>query len=329
LTDEMPREVATDVRRLGAALEARVPPKALDRNLIVASWRWPMVLRAADDWIAADRPRGTRDLRAIRLLAEVVRHFDVLAIQGLMAGAPTFHPVMDLLGPDWAFMMTGLSRESTYNERTAIVFDTRKVLPQGLAGQIVLPGDGKQAGGGDAFHSSQFFRPPFFAGFRCLGSGFTLVNQHIVFGTPAERVAEIEALGHWIATVSSGAYWERNLIVVGQLQLMRSGSAVHDAFLAAGLRQPPDLVDLASYVNTRGQPVSMASTIAWVETKGSRELAIPYLRGGVFNYHDPAVLAPPLDPDPEYLSQHLPVWAEFEVLPPRPGDRNTAGGRRP
>ena len=99
-------------------------------------------------------------------------------------------------------MMTGLSRETTYRERTAIVFDTRKVLPQGLAGQIVLPGDGKGSPAGPkAFLSDQFFRPPFFAGFRCLGSSFTLVNQHIVFGDRAERVEEIEALGRWLAEV--------------------------------------------------------------------------------------------------------------------------------
>ena len=64
-------------------------------------------------------------------------------------------------------------------------------------------------------------RPPFFAGFRCLSSAFTLVNQHIVFGTEPERVREIQALARWIAEVRAGAYWEGNLLVLGQLQLLQ------------------------------------------------------------------------------------------------------------
>ena len=322
-TVAMPPAVAQSVRDLRAAIEAAVPPKVLDRNLIVASWRWPMVMRLSDEWIAPDPGRATRDRRAIHLLAEVAGHFDVLAIQGIMGDAPTFHPVMELLGGEWAYMMTGLSRESSYRERTAIVFDTRKVLPQGLAGQIVLPGEGKGASGRKTFLSEQFFRPPFFAGFRCLGSSFTLVNQHIVFAEEPERVKEIEALGRWLAEVRSGAYWERNLIVVGQLQLMRPGSAVHRALHDAGLRLPPDLEGLATYVNTAGQPVSMASAIAWVQDGGGDpELTIPYRRGGVFNYLDATASAEPLGPDPDYLSRHLPVWAEFEVAP-----RIVGGGR--
>ena len=128
----MPSEVRDAVSRLRAAAAAEVPPKLLDRNLLIATWRWPRVFRVAPQWLSQDGGSGERDLRAVHLLAEVVRHFDVIAIQGVMAHAPTVLPVMELLGPDWAFLMTGLSRESTYRERTAIVFDTRKVLPQGV-----------------------------------------------------------------------------------------------------------------------------------------------------------------------------------------------------
>ena len=313
---DVPAAVAENVRALRSTIEAEVPPKVLDRNLVVASWRWPMVVRVGDEWVASPRDHATRDRRAVHLLAEIAAHFDVLAIQGLMRDAPTFHAVLRLLGGEWAYMMTGLSRETTYRERTAILFDTRKVLPQGLAGQIVLPGEGKSGGtGGGKFLSEQFFRPPFFAGFRCLGSSFTLVNQHIVYGKEPERVKEIEALGHWLTEVRSGAYWERNLIVVGQLQLMRSGSAVHQAFTQIGLQLPPDLEDAATYVNSMGKPVSMASSIAWAHDGGKPELSIPYQRGGVFNYLADAVFREPLGEELDYLSRHLPIWAEFRVDP--------------
>ena len=249
------------------------------------------------------------------LLAEVVRHFDVIAIQGVMAHAPTVLPVMELLGPDWAFLMTGLSRESTYRERTAIIFDTRKVLPQGLAGQIVLPQQGKRSSDDDDILSEQFFRPPFFAGFRCLSSTFTLVNQHIVFGTELERVREIQALGRWIAEVRAGAYWEGNLIVLGQLQLLRDGSQVHRAFTQAGLRLPPGLVGTTTYVNSSGRRVNQASAVAWVEGEaGQPDLDFQYRSAGVFDH---ASLFGDSLGGYDYLSQHLPVWVEFTVVPPR------------
>jgi hypothetical protein len=315
LPGPMPSEVRDAVSRLRAAAAAAVPPKLLDRNLLIATWRWPRVFRVAPEWLSQDGGSGERDLRAVHLLAEVVRHFDVIAIQGVMAHAPTVLPVMELLGPDWAFLMTGLSRESTYRERTAIVFDTRKVLPQGLAGQIVLPQQGKRASDDDDILSEQFFRPPFFAGFRCLSSSFTLVNQHIVFGTELERVREIEALGRWIDDVRAGAYWEGNLIVLGQLQLLRDGSPVHRAFTRAGLRLPPGLVGTTTYVSSSGRRVNQASAVAWVEDEAGRpDLEFPYRSAGVFDYT--SLFGDSLG-GYDYLSQHLPVWVEFTVVPPR------------
>ncbi|HEX5858945.1 MAG TPA: hypothetical protein VFY91_12655 [Microbacterium sp.] len=309
----MPSEVRDAVSRLREAMATAVPPKLLDRNLLIATWRWPMVLRLSPVWISPESGSAERDLRSVQLLAEVVRHFDVIAIQGVMGNAPTVLAVIELLGPEWAFLMTGLSRETTYRERTAIIFDTRKVLPQGLAGQIVLPQQGKRASGDDDLLSEQFFRPPFFAGFRCLSSSFTLVNQHIVFGTEPERVREIQALARWIAEVRAGAYWEGNLLVLGQLQLLRDGSPVHRAFTQAGLRLPPGLVGTTTYVSSNGRRVNQASAVAWIENEaGQPDLDFPYRSAGVFDYT--ALFGDSLG-GYDYLSQHLPVWVEFKVVP--------------
>jgi hypothetical protein len=328
--EPMPEEVRATLLQLRGALDAAVPAKLLDRNLLIATWRWPMVTRISDRWVD-DTNAAIRDQRAVHLLAEVAKRFDVLAIQGLMADAPSFRAVVDVLGPDWAYLMTGLSRETTYSERTAVLFDTRKVLPHGLAGQIVIPLSGKRTSPEDDFLSDQFFRPPFFAGFRCLGSTFTLVNQHIVFGTMPERVREIQALGVWLREMRAGAYWEGNLVVLGQLQLIRPGTPTHRAFTAAGLRVPPDLEDAPTYVNSTGHPVSQASSIAWTVTSdGEPDLSLPYRRGGVFNHCDAAVLGD-LTADLDYLSRHLTMWTEFAVVPSWAGPGNVlagaAGGR--
>lgn len=315
--NEIPSNVMRRIETINIALDVAVPPKLLDRNLVIASWRWPMVLRIGEEWISDGFERYTRDRCAIHLLAAIVRRFDVLAIQGIGADALAVHEVMKLLGPHWAHMMTGLSRETTYRERTAIVFDVRKVLPHGLAGQIVLPGEGKKGSSKGEFLSKQFFRPPFFASFRCLDTAFTLVNQHLVFSEGDETVAEMRELGSWVGEVSSGAYWERNLIVVGQLQLIRTGSSIYKAFVEAGLHLPPDLRNVPTTVNMNRGPGTMSSAIAWRQRGQASDLSIPYIRGGVFNYHNDPVLGPVIGPDVDYLSRHLPVWVEFAVAPRR------------
>ena len=308
MIDQPPAHVASELRGLRARLDATLPRKMLDRNLIIGTWRWEMFDAVNETWVADRDERPARDLRAIRCLAEIVGHFDVIALQGLMGDARGLRLVMEALGDYWALMITALSRESTYNERTAFIFDTRKVLPRGLAGQVVLRDSESKASEKDHFLSRQFFRPPMFAGFRCLDRKFTLANVHLVFGDPDERLAEMRAFAAWLGEISrKGYYWERNFIVLGQLQLMRSGTPLYEAFTAGGLHIPPDLVDVPTF--PAGRPATMASSIAWFgEGSGSAELGLEYLRGGVFDF-----LADGLPFGERYLSRHLPVWAEFSI----------------
>ncbi len=310
ITSPPPPAVAEQLIALRSALRRDLPPKLLDRNLLVATWRWPMSDQVDERWVSG-RADGTHDLRAVRALAEVVARFDVVAIQGLMGDARRLQLVMDVLGDDWALMLTGLSRETSYQERTAFVFDLRKVRPRGLTGQVVLTGGEKQ--GGESMLSSQFFRPPLFAAFQCLDRNFTLANIHLVFGEESERLAEMRAFAGWLASVHRAAsWWERNLIALGQLQLFRSSSAVYRAFTGSGLHVPAGLVDVATFVNSAGTPATMASTIAWFGgERGPSDGDLPFRQAGVFDHRLGGSLFP--DAPYRYVSDHRPVWVEFGV----------------
>jgi hypothetical protein len=307
VTDQPPAGIAAALGDLRAELDGALPTKLLDRNLIIGTWRWEMFDAVTEKWVANRRGRAAHDLRTIRCFAEIVSHFDVIALQGMLGDARGLRLVMEALGNDWGLMISALSRESSYNERTAFIFDTRKVLPRGLAGQVVLPEGQAKVSEGGRFLSSQFFRPPMFAGFRCLDRDFTLANIHLVFGKPAERLAEMRAFTAWLGEISRKGYrWERNFIVLGQLQLMRSGTPLYEAFTASGLQIPRDLVDVPTF--PAGRPASMASAIAWFgKGRGSATLELDYLRGGVFDFLNGPALAD------ASLSRHLPVWAEFSV----------------
>lgn len=322
--DAPPAGVAVHLRHLGAALDRAVPPKQLDRNLLVATWRLEMFDAVRPDWDAGASGSPRCGLYGLSVLTEIARRFDIVALQGAIGAADGLRLLMDRLGSHWSLLVTGLSPNSSYQERMAFVFDTRKVLARGLAGQVVLPeGGDKGDAGAEGFLARQFFRPPLFAGFRCQDQDFTLANIHLVFGSPGERIAEIRAFAGWLRRVSAqGHRWERNLIALGQLQLLREGSAVDREFAAAGLHVPPALRGQPNFVNAQGVATSAPSTVAWFaqgDQPGRLDLACR--RAGVFNLLGETL---PLRADgiDRALTRHLPVWVEFDV--PRPSTLGAA-----
>jgi hypothetical protein len=321
ITDAPPVEVTEDLGRLRSALDAALPAKLLDRNLIIGTWRWRQFEDATRKWTSGPDDRPRRDLRSVRCICEIVARFDVIAIQGIMGDAPALELVMDVLGDNWGVMLTGLSQESYYRERTAFIFDTRKVLPKGLAGQVVLgERDLKRLQGGRLL-SRQFFRPPFFASFGCLDRRFTLANMHLVYGqTRDERTQEARAIADWLLQLSRrSSLWESNIIALGQVQLQNARTQLYKAFTSSGLRIPKDLRNVPTVVTRDGSLANMMSTIAWFpERDGSPGMGLEYLRGGHFNFAKAGLRF--LEENPSetrwYVSDQVPLWAEFSVRRP-------------
>lgn len=74
--------VRADLATLRAALDSSpIPPKSLDRNLLIATWNVRGFGRVLPKWesAAGDSPR--RNLRDMLCLAEIVSRFDVVALQ--------------------------------------------------------------------------------------------------------------------------------------------------------------------------------------------------------------------------------------------------------
>jgi hypothetical protein len=317
INDPPPPEVQQDLNILRSALEQRLPQKLLDQNLLIATWRWNMVNDVTMKWISAAEDRPQRDLRSVRCLAEILSRFDVTAIQGVMGSARALQLVMEILGDPWELMVTGLSQESTYKERMAFVFDRRKVRLNGLAGQVILSEAELKDLDVPKLLSRQFFRPPFFAGFQCLDQPFTLANMHLVYGQNVERLLEVRAIARWLRQLHERVSpWETNIIALGQMQFVREGSELYNAFTSSGLYIPEDLLNAGTYVNHNGIPMTMMSAIAWFrDTQATAGLQLHYRRGGVFNFVGAGLEF--VDQNPKYvanfLSNHLPMWAEFSL----------------
>ena len=87
---------------------------------------------------ADDSPK--RNLTDLCCIAEIVSRFDVMAIVEVKRNLEALRLLMDVLGPDWGFIVTDtVEGEPGNDERLGFVFDRRRIQLAGLAGEIVIP----------------------------------------------------------------------------------------------------------------------------------------------------------------------------------------------
>ena len=87
-----------DLLRLRSELDESVPVKALDRNLLIATWNVRAFGDLTQKWESSEEDTPKRDLHSQLSIAEIVSRFDVVvAVQGAKDPIPlhslTFPPV--------------------------------------------------------------------------------------------------------------------------------------------------------------------------------------------------------------------------------------------
>jgi hypothetical protein len=163
MTDELdqriPAELLRDVESLRALMDIVVPAKRVDQNLLIGTWNLKAFGGLTPKWQAAPSDSPKRDLYALRLIAEVVSRFDVVAIQEVLSDLTAIRQLLRTLGPNWGLIVTDVTRGSAgNNERLGFIFDRRRIHPSGLAAEIVLPSDASGIDEGAA--QRQFARTP-------------------------------------------------------------------------------------------------------------------------------------------------------------------------
>ena len=83
ITDPPPLEIAGELAELRAALDKDIPAKALDHNLLIATWNIRAFGNLTEKWRSGENDSPKRDLHALRCIAEIVSRFDVIALQEL------------------------------------------------------------------------------------------------------------------------------------------------------------------------------------------------------------------------------------------------------
>lgn len=310
-----PAETVQDIVRLRRRIAASgLPPRSTDHNLIVGTWNVRAFGRLYPRWDEnPDSPK--RNLRGLACIAEVVRRFDVIAIQEVLRDTEAIRTlVAEFLGPSWRVILSDATAgDAGNNERLVFIYDSRRVAPTGLAGEIVLP----KTAQGDP--QAQFARTPYIVGFESAGERFSLLTAHIDYGVTtsgaavdADRLRELRQLADYTATEirdRTNDVEAANLIVLGDFNIdVRGDNPLFQAFVSSGLVVPAPLLGIKT---TFGADPKHYDQIAWfmgdhMSLRFSGSAGAVDFAGAVFQHLGQQAMT-------YRVSDHFPLWAEFLV----------------
>ena len=313
------------LQRLRVGLSAAIPTRTATDTLLLATWN----IREFDSGKYGFRPD-----EPYYYIAEILSHFDLIAIQEVRDGLYPLQRLKDLLGSWWGYIVTDVTLGPSGNsERMAYLFDRRKVDFTGLAAELVLP----TKKGAKAL-PVQMARSPYIAGFHAGWAYFTLVTVHIYYGkgiaVDPRRLEEITAFSKTIAAnarkLSSAPQYEPgiapvpdNLIMLGDFNIFNRKDVTMEAITKAGFRVPDELQSVP------GSNVDKNKHYDQIAYYKRLSRLTPTGNAGVFDFYEYVYR---LDDEDIYareraekagrsfkdwrtyrMSDHLPMWIELGV----------------
>ena len=254
-----------------------VPNKNATDTLLLATWNLKEFEGGQND---------KRTAESYWYIAEIISHFDLIAIQEVGAHLGALNKLQARLGRTWKFVVSDVTEGSAGNqERLAFLFDRRKIRFSGVAGEIVIPPIQDKKGKTIA-PANQLARTPNIVSFEAGWFRFMLSTVHIIWGEGVEehptRVAEIEALAKFLKDRSEDeAAWSQNLILLGDFNIFSAdpANAAFNAIIQNGFQIPQALRNIPP--SNVGKKPRFYDQIA---LKVRQNHLAPTGRGGVFDY---------------------------------------------
>ncbi|MCR9289783.1 MAG: endonuclease/exonuclease/phosphatase family protein [Bacteroidetes bacterium] len=317
ITDVPPKEIREELKRLEEDLDYSIPAKRLDENLIIGSWNIRAFGNLTRKWVSEDGDSPKRDMHSLLCIAEILKRFDVVALQEVKGNIRALRDLMKLLGRNWGMILTDVSRGAVgNNERMAYLFDTRRVQLSGLACELVVPDEWLSEINEDALRK-QFVRTPYGVGFRSNDQTFVLVTLHVLYGKSAkERIPELKAIADWLANWAKDANsYDQNLITLGDFNIEARGDLLHQTFISSGLYVPPEL-QRPEVTRSIFNETKYYDQIAWFNGENDLpELSLNFLQGGNYDFVGKVLMSRNLTKHrlSFHISDHYPLWAEFAL----------------
>lgn len=256
--------VAARLKALKQALLEQIHGNTSEHSLRLATWN----LMHFGDGGGYDRT-----LESMLYIAEIIDHFDLVAVQEVNRDLTKLQTLIDdHLGSEWDYIVTDTTgggasdRGPGNNERLAFLYRKSKVQFCKEAGEIVLPQGQMIAAQRDdgSIEQVQFARTPFAVAFRSGWFRFKLCTVHIFYGTGnaglAQRKNEIAGIAQflaqrqedekqamikrakarkWINAEEAG--WSSNFILLGDFNIISPQHETMGALRDAGFDIPTEL----------------------------------------------------------------------------------------
>ncbi len=281
-----------------------IPDKNTSDTLLLATWN----IKDFDGGAADNRTD-----ESFWYIAEIVSHFDLIAIQEVGANLGALEKLKNHLGSTWRYIVSDVTAGKAGNyERLAFLFDRRKIRFSGVAGEIVIPPK-KDHGGKEIVPSNQLARTPTIVGFEAGWFRFMLSTVHIIWGKNVEghpaRVKEIQEIASFLKKRSEDtSAWSGNMLLLGDFNIFSAdrSNAAYSALIDNGFLVPEALQEIPQ-TNVGSEP-RFYDQIA-LRTR-ARNLE-PTGRGGVFDFFEviyrdedyavyvPAMMAGRAEDDPQ------------------------------
>ncbi len=281
LPPEDGRRTIDRVLALRKELGAQVPRRS-PHQFLLATWN----IREFDS-----PAYGDRGLEPLYYLAEIISHFDLVAVAEVRADLRALERLMGLLGSRWCYLVTDVTSGSAGNEeRLAVLYDSGTVSFGGLSGELVVPpAEVKDEHGRKVeVPVGQFARTPLLAGFRSEWLKFMLGVVHVRWGDGKDAPEqELRLLAEQLTRRSGAAEWAEDLILLGDFNIGSPEDTVWEALRDLGWTIPPDFA-----AGIKGSNIAQDKYYDQIALKPREhwfELSVPgsdRRAAGVFNFYD-------------------------------------------
>lgn len=298
-------------------IDLKIPSKKLEKNLLIATWNIRSFgdITRKENSEAKDSPK--RDFHSILCIAEIIRRFDIIAIQEIKSNLKGLRDTLRVLGNDWSLILTDVNKGNAGNgERMGYIFDNRRVQLSGLACELVVPQEWINTVSNEAL-TEQFVRSPYAVSFRAMNQTFILVTLHIKYGkSSSDRIKEVKGIAKWMADWAKDVNaYHQNLICLGDFNIDKRGDLLNQTFIAEGL-YIPDTLQCNEVTRSIFDETKYYDQIAWFNNAQKiPNLSLKFIKGGNYNFLNKALANRniPKQTLSFMLSDHYPIWAEFEL----------------
>lgn len=301
-------DLSTQIEALRSHRALRRVPRKSSGRLLLATWNIANlgVQKRVDDDHA--------------LIAEILRWFDVIAIQEVnddLAGLRSIVAHMP------ARYKTLFSDSGGNDERLAYLYDSEKLTVSDEVGEVSVPPselDAVRLPGVDVAFEG-FDRNPYLATFTTGSFSFSLVNCHSYFGSGSEdsigrRTLETYAIARWADYRHRSRHAPtKDIIPLGDLNLpkVQPGDPIYDALTRRGLVIPKHSTRTGSSIATDNHYDQLAFFPG--------DTMDDYVRSGVFDFdtcvfrhlYESRGLKDFLAYVRYHVSDHRPLWAQFAI----------------